>query len=187
MIRLDMKEYSTEDSIAGIVGGGETGGSYLARRVQDRPFSLVLLDEIEKAHPKVLHLFLQVLDEGILNDRNGMKVDFKNTIIIATSNAGALFIRDYFRAHEEFDKSSFKVSLIDTVLKEKHFSPEFLNRFDDVILYQPLTHGGAEACFTAGENVFWQSIFLTLFEEPLGLVTTYFLIDREVGGELHEA
>ncbi len=144
MIRLDMNEYSTEDSVRLLIGSPDAGESsaegFLAKRVQDRPFSLVLLDEIEKAHPKVLNLFLQILDEGQLIDSFGMKTDFRNTIIIATSNAGALFVREYVKAHaQDIQHSAFKRVLVDTILKEKVFSPEFLNRFDEVILYRPLS------------------------------------------------
>lgn len=147
MIRLDMNEYSTESSVHQITGGTSNGGQinegYLARRVQDQPFSLILLDEIEKAHPKVLNLFLQILDEGQLTDALGMATDFKNTIIIATSNAGALFIRDFIKEHTNESKEEFQASLIDTILKQGTFSPEFMNRFDEVILYYPLSRNDA--------------------------------------------
>lgn len=147
MIRLDMNEYSTEESVHQITGGTSSGGQikegYLARRVQDQPFSLILLDEIEKAHPKVLNLFLQILDEGELSDALGMATDFKNTIIIATSNAGALFIRDFIKEHSTESKEEFQSSLIDTILKQGTFSPEFMNRFDEVILYYPLSRNDA--------------------------------------------
>jgi ATP-dependent Clp protease ATP-binding subunit ClpA len=138
MIRLDMNEFSSESSVERIVGSSGDK-SYLARRVQDKPFSLVLLDEIEKAHPKVLHLFLQVLDEGTLIDHQGQKIDFTNTIIVATSNAGALFIRDFFRSHSEVDRDAFKQELMDEIMGKQLFSPEFLNRFDSVLVFYPLT------------------------------------------------
>lgn len=142
LIRIDMNEYGTEESVYGLIGDPnptvETN-TYLSKQVQDHPFSLILLDEIEKAHPKVLNVFLQILDEGHLTDSRGTKTDFKNTIIIATSNAGALFIRDFIKQHGHEKKDSFKESLIDTILKERTFSPEFINRFDDVILYYPMT------------------------------------------------
>jgi ATP-dependent Clp protease ATP-binding subunit ClpC len=143
LLRIDMNEYSTEQSVEGITGGGRAGGTFLMQKVQDHPFSLVLLDEIEKAHPKVLNLFLQVLDEGFMVDQSGKKTDFRNTIIIATSNAGALFIRDYIKGHTDWDKTEgheeFKDTLIDTILKKKLFSPEFLNRFDETVVYYPLS------------------------------------------------
>lgn len=145
MIRLDMNEYSHADSVFGIIGSAQAGSadSFLSQRVQDHPFSLILLDEIEKAHPAVLNLFLQILDEGFLSDARGLKTDFRNTIIIATSNAGALFIRDFIKAHPDFDRQQLKNDLIETVLKEKLFTPEFVNRFDEIVLFYPLTQEGA--------------------------------------------
>jgi ATP-dependent Clp protease ATP-binding subunit ClpA len=107
--------------------------------VQDKPYSLILLDEIEKAHPTVLNHFLQILDEGFLTDARGVRTDFRNTIIIATSNAGALFIRDFVKQNQDFKKDEFKKQLVDSILQQKLFSPEFLNRFDDVVLFYPLS------------------------------------------------
>ena len=143
IIRLDMNEYSNDDSIKLLVGSpdvsNELSEGYMARRVQDKPFSLILLDEIEKAHPKVINVFLQILDEGQLTDNLGIKTDFRNTIIIATSNAGALFIREFVKKHGAAPKEEFKKILIDTIIKEKIFAPEFVNRFDEVVLYHPLS------------------------------------------------
>jgi ATP-dependent Clp protease ATP-binding subunit ClpC len=144
MIRLDMNEYSHPDSVFAITGAASGADGFLAQRVQDRPFSLILLDEIEKAHPSILNLFLQILDEGFLNDARGVRTDFRNTIIIATSNAGALFIRDYVRDHSEIDKNAFKKELLDVILRDQIFSPEFVNRFDEVVLFYPLTQEGVE-------------------------------------------
>jgi ATP-dependent Clp protease ATP-binding subunit ClpC len=141
MIRLDMNEYSHPDSVFGIIGsptGGEKEG-FLSQRVQDKPFSLILLDEIEKAHQTVLNLFLQILDEGMLTDARGVRTSFRNTIIIATSNAGALYIRDFVTSHPAFQAADLKNGLIETILRNKIFAPEFLNRFDDAIVFQPLT------------------------------------------------
>lgn len=142
LLRIDMNEYGTEESVYGLIGDPnptvETA-TYLSKQVQDKPFSLILLDEIEKAHPKVLNVFLQILDEGHLTDNRGGTTDFKNTIIIATSNAGALFIRDFVKEHGHEKQDTFKQSLIDEILKQRIFSPEFINRFDDVILYYPMT------------------------------------------------
>jgi len=143
MIRMDMNEYSTEESIEGILGsphaGKEHAEGFLTKRIQDQPFSLLLLDEIEKAHKSVLNLFLQVLDEGELTDHHGTRTDFRNTIIIATSNAGALFIRDYVGKNATIDPLAFKKAVTDAVLAEKQFSPEFLNRFDETVLFLPLS------------------------------------------------
>jgi len=142
LIRLDMNEYSNEDSVFGVIGDpnpSEKSEGFLTKQVQDRPFALILLDEIEKAHQKVLNLFLQILDEGKLTDSRGVTTDFRNTIIIATSNAGALFIRDFIKSNQGKTKEEFKTALMDTILKEKIFSPEFVNRFDEIILYYPLS------------------------------------------------
>jgi ATP-dependent Clp protease ATP-binding subunit ClpC len=138
MIRLDMNECGTEESIKDIIGGGDST-SALARRVQERPFSVVLLDEIEKAHPKVLNLFLQVLDEGQLRAADGTVTDFRNTIIIATSNAGALYLRDRIAKEDISDERAFTHDLVDHVLREKIFTPEFVNRFDAAVAFRPLT------------------------------------------------
>jgi len=142
LIRMDMNEYSNEESVFGIIGDPDpaaTSEGFLTKQVQERPFSLILLDEIEKAHKKVLNLFLQILDEGKLTDSRGVQTDFRNSIIIATSNAGALFIRDFIQKNEQKTKEEFKEALIDTILKDGSFSPEFVNRFDEVILYYPLS------------------------------------------------
>lgn len=143
MIRLDMNEFGSEESVYGILGSpaGEDNlfqEGFLTKRIQDKPFSLILLDEIEKAHKQVLNIFLQILDEGFLTDNRGIRTDFRNSIIIATSNAGALFLREFIRTHSEFDKAIFKEELIDTIIKGKEFAPEFINRFTDVIVYYPL-------------------------------------------------
>lgn len=146
IVRLDMNEYGTEEAVYEIIGSPDPSKQhaegFLTKKIQDQPFSLVLLDEIEKAHPKVLNLFLQILDEGQLTDGLGVRTDFRSTIIIATSNAGALFIRDFFKEQVNASEQhqQFRQQLIDEILKQKLFSPEFMNRFDDIILYFPLTH-----------------------------------------------
>ncbi|MBT5236985.1 ATP-dependent Clp protease ATP-binding subunit [Candidatus Peregrinibacteria bacterium] len=142
MIRLDMNEYSNEDSVNAIIGSTDPrypSEGFLTRQVQDKPFSLILLDEIEKADKKVINLFLQILDEGHLIDGQGIKTNFRNTIIIATSNAGAQFITRIIQENKDSDKSAFKKMLLDELISNGSYSPEFLNRFDDVVLYYPLT------------------------------------------------
>ncbi len=143
MIRLDMNEYSHADSVFGIIGQPGMSDGFLSQRVQDKPFSLILLDEIEKAHPNVLNLFLQILDEGFLTDSRSVRTDFRNTIIIATSNAGALFIRDFVKQNENYDKQTFKTALVDFILQQKLFTPEFVNRFDELVLFYPLSQENA--------------------------------------------
>ncbi len=144
MIRLDLNQCGTEESIKDIIGGGDST-SALARRVKERPFSVVLLDEIEKAHPKVLNLFLQVLDEGQLHASDGTVTDFRNTIIIATSNAGALYLRDRIAKEDISDERAFTHDLVDHVLRENIFTPEFVNRFDATVVFRPLTGEDAAA------------------------------------------
>lgn len=141
MIRLDMSEYQEINSIDRLIGSPifNTEGEF-SNKVRKDPFSLILLDEIEKAHKNILNLFLQVLDEGYLTDGFGRKVSFKNAIIIATSNAGAEFIREKIKTDiQDVQIKLIKNELIDFLLKEKIFRPEFLNRFDAVIAFQPLS------------------------------------------------
>ncbi len=136
MIRLDMSEYQLQESIERLIGTPTEPG-YFTTKVREDPFSLILLDEIEKAHPRILDLFLQVLDEGYLTDGAGRKIDFRNTIIISTSNAGAELIREAIR--EGKNLKQYKEEFIDEILKRGIFRPEFLNRFDAIVLFRPLS------------------------------------------------
>jgi len=146
LVRIDMSEYMEKFSVSRLVGappgyvGYEEGGQ-LTEKVRRKPYSVVLLDEIEKAHPDVFHLLLHVLDEGQLTDSLGRRVDFKNTIILMTSNIGSRQIQDFGRgvgfATKEFDEDRNK-SIIQKALK-KAFAPEFLNRIDDVVLFNSLS------------------------------------------------
>lgn len=134
MIRLDMSEYQQPDSVNKMIGGnGEAG--YLTEAVRQKPFSLVLLDELEKAHPDILNLFLQVFDDGRLTDAQGRTIDFSNTIIIATSNAGALYIREQVKAGA--DLGAIRQWVMDNELV-KVMRPELINRFDGVVVFRPL-------------------------------------------------
>lgn len=136
MFRLDMSEYQHADSIKKMIG--ESGGrkGHLTEAVRKNPFSLVLLDEFEKAHPKILDLFLQVMDDGRLTDAQGNTIDFTSTIIIATSNAGSKFIEQQISAGE--DMQNIKDSLVNDKLMEV-MKPELINRFDGVIIFKPLS------------------------------------------------
>ena len=139
MIRFDMSEYQELDSIDRLTGFPEKGEpGLMTKAISDDPFSLVLLDEIEKANSKILNLFLQVFDEGWLTDAFGRKVSFRDSIMIGTSNAGAEFIRQQIKEGKSLE--SFKEKLTDYLLKNKIFRPEFLNRFDAVVVFKPLTH-----------------------------------------------
>ncbi|MFC1733824.1 ATP-dependent Clp protease ATP-binding subunit [candidate division KSB1 bacterium] len=148
LVRIDMSEYMEKFAVSRLVGappgyvGYEEGGQ-LTEKVRRKPYSIVLLDEIEKAHPDVFHLLLQVLDDGILTDSLGRKVDFKNTIVIMTSNIGSRQLKD-FGSGVGFNTSAKKESktnlaqgVIENALK-KTFAPEFLNRIDDVVIFENL-------------------------------------------------
>ena len=136
MIRLDMSEFQNVEDIPRLIGSpGEEG--LLTTQVREKSFSLILLDEVEKAHPNILNLFLQVLDEGHLTDGLGRKVDFKNTIIIATSNAGYLIILDALRENTVW--SQVKEKLLNYCFEKAIFRPEFINRFDAVVVFGPLS------------------------------------------------
>lgn len=135
--RIDMSEYQESHTVARLIGappgyvGFEEGGQ-LTEAVRRRPYSVVLFDEIEKAHPQVFNLFLQIFDEGRLTDSKGMTVDFRNTIIIMTSNLGSDIIQEHVNDKKEMDKRVWE-------LLHTAFKPEFLNRLDDVVIYNPLT------------------------------------------------
>ncbi len=136
MIRIDMSEFQNIADIPRLIGSTEEEG-LLTTKIRENPFSLILLDEIEKAHPNILNLFLQVLDEGYLNDGLGRKIDFKNSIIIATSNAGYQVILETLKKGELM--SEIKDELLDFLFKEKIFRPEFINRFDAFVIFKSLT------------------------------------------------
>ena len=148
LIRIDMSEYMEKFAVSRLVGappgyvGYEEGGQ-LTEKVRRKPYSIVLLDEIEKAHPDVFHLLLQVLDDGQLTDSLGRKVDFKNTIIIMTSNIGSRQLKDFgqgvgFGTQAKRDGAAeYSHSVIENALK-RTFAPEFLNRIDDVIMFNSL-------------------------------------------------
>ena len=136
MIRLDMSEFQDSKDISRLIGSREEIG-LLTTPVRENPFSLILLDEIEKAHPNVLNLFLQVLDEGHLTDGRGRKVNFKNTIIIATSNAGYKIILKALK--EKVEWTEVRQKLLDYIFANRIFRPEFVNRFDAVVVFSPLS------------------------------------------------
>jgi ATP-dependent Clp protease ATP-binding subunit ClpC len=149
LLRIDMSEYMEKFSVSRLIGappgyvGYEEGGQ-LTEKVRRKPYSVILLDEIEKAHPDVYNILLQVLDDGQLTDGMGRKVDFKNTMIIMTSNIGARQLKDFgqgvgfaTKAREENVEENSK-AVINNALK-RTFSPEFLNRIDDVVIFNSLT------------------------------------------------
>lgn len=140
MIRLDMSEFQTQDSISKLLGeqvGEEYAENAFTEQVSRNPFSLILLDEFEKAHPQILNLFLQVFEDGRLTDNKGRTVSFQNTIIIATSNAGSEYIRQ--QSGQISDMDIFTKQLMDMLMKSGQFKPELLNRFDETVVFTPLS------------------------------------------------
>lgn len=144
MTRIDMSEYQERHAVSRLVGAppgyvGYDEGGQLTEAVRRKPYSVVLLDEIEKAHPDTFNILLQVLDEGHLTDNKGRRADFKNTIIIMTSNIGSHIIQERFEATKDID-SAIEAAKIDVLaLLKQSVRPEFLNRIDDTILFTPLT------------------------------------------------
>jgi ATP-dependent Clp protease ATP-binding subunit ClpB len=140
LVRIDMSEYMEKHSVARLIGappgyvGYEEGGQ-LTEQVRRRPYSVILFDEIEKAHPDVFNVLLQIMDDGRLTDGKGRVVDFKNTIIIMTSNIGSAFLQaEGLRSDEDYEKATQQVMN----QLHAHFKPEFLNRVDDIIVFRPL-------------------------------------------------
>lgn len=136
MIRIDMNEFVSNDDVNRLIADGSTDAGSLTARVMKQPFSVVLLDEIEKAHPNVLTTLLQLLDEGILRDVNNREVSFRDSIIIATSNAGADRIREQIERGIAIEQ--FEDEFIDELISSNQFRPEFLNRFDEIVMFTPL-------------------------------------------------
>lgn len=141
MIRIDMSEYMEKHSVSRLVGAppgyvGYDEGGQLTEAVRRRPYSVILFDEIEKAHPDVFNILLQLLDDGRLTDNQGRTVDFKNTIIIMTSNIGSPYLIDHIKQDGTIDKD-VKEQVSDEM--KKYFKPEFLNRIDDIVVFSPLT------------------------------------------------
>ena len=141
MVRIDMSEYMEKHSVSRLIGappgyvGYEEGGQ-LTEAVRRKPYSVVLFDEIEKAHPDVFNVLLQVLDDGRITDSQGRTVDFKNTILIMTSNIGSSYLLDGIDGNGEIMPEAENAVMNDL---RAHFRPEFLNRLDETILFKPLT------------------------------------------------
>jgi ATP-dependent Clp protease ATP-binding subunit ClpB len=138
MVRIDMSEYMEKHAVARLIGappgyvGYEEGGQ-LTEAVRRRPYSVILFDEIEKAHPDVFNILLQILDDGRLTDSQGRTVDFRNSVVIMTSNVGSTFILEHARGDWALVETQVMASL------RQHFKPEFLNRIDDIIIFHPLS------------------------------------------------
>ena len=172
MVRLDMSEYMEKYSVSRLIGAppgyvGYDEGGQLTEAVRRKPYSVVLFDEVEKAHPDVFHVLLQVLDDGRITDSQGRTVDFKNTIIILTSNLGSAHLLEGIDENGEIDPSCEEAV---TNELRGHFRPEFLNRLDEIIMFKPLTKKDIGS-------------IITLLMEDLNLR----LKDREIRVELTEA
>lgn len=135
MIRIDLNEYVRAEDVTRLIADGAEDPSSLTAQVMKQPFSVVLLDEIEKAAPEVLATLLQLLDEGILRDVCNREVSFRDAIVIATSNAGAERIREYI--DRGYDVAQFEPQFIDELISSNQFRPEFLNRFDEIVVFRP--------------------------------------------------
>ena len=150
MTRIDMSEYQERHSVSRLVGAppgyvGYDEGGQLTEAVRRKPYSVILLDEIEKAHPDVFNILLQVLDDGRLTDNKGRTVDFKNTILIMTSNVGAEVIQEYMQRIEHIDDKASRADVLEECRRavidilKKGMRPEFINRIDEIIMFEPLT------------------------------------------------
>jgi ATP-dependent Clp protease ATP-binding subunit ClpC len=137
VIRLDMNEFVSSADVARLIADGTEGAGSLTAQVMKQPFSVILLDEIEKAHSSVLSTLLQLLDEGILRDAKGREVSFRDAIIIATSNAGSDRIQEYL--HRGYSLEQFEATFVDELISSDLFHPEFLNRFDEIVVFGPLS------------------------------------------------
>lgn len=138
VIRLDMSEFMEKHSVSRLLGAppgyvGYEEGGYLTEHVRRRPYSVILLDEMEKAHPDVFNVLLQVLDDGRLTDSQGRTVDFKNTVIVMTSNLGSDLIQDIAKQGDYFEMKEAVMAVV-----AKHFRPEFINRIDEIVVFHPL-------------------------------------------------
>ena len=141
MVRIDMSEYMEKHSVARLIGAppgyvGYDEGGQLTEAVRRKPYSVVLFDEVEKAHPDVFNVLLQVLDDGRITDSQGRTVDFKNTILIMTSNIGSQYLLNGIDENGEISENAEMMVMSEL---RAHFRPEFLNRLDETILFRPLT------------------------------------------------
>ncbi len=136
MVRIDMSEFMEKHSVARLIGAppgyvGYEEGGYLTEAVRRKPYSVILLDEVEKAHPDVFNILLQVLEDGRLTDSHGRTVDFRNTVIVMTSNLGSTQIQELVG-----DREAQRAAVMDAI--STHFRPEFINRVDEVVIFEPL-------------------------------------------------
>jgi ATP-dependent Clp protease ATP-binding subunit ClpB len=141
MVRIDMSEFMEKHSVARLIGAppgyvGYEEGGYLTEAVRRRPYSVILLDEVEKAHPDVFNVLLQVLDDGRLTDGQGRTVDFRNSVIVMTSNLGSQLIQEFGGDDSAQNYTQMKAAVMGAV--QAHFRPEFINRLDEIVVFHPL-------------------------------------------------
>ena len=173
MIRLDMSEYQQVSDVSRLLADGRSGDQNLLMGIRQQPFSVVLLDEIEKAHPNILNLLLQMLDEGQLTDNSGKPASFKNAIIICTSNAGASDIAKAVEAGTTLE--SFERPLVDKLIQDGQFRPELINRFDEVVLFrslneEELTQVAKIMLRKVGANLSQRNIHVQITDEALSYI-----------------
>ena len=141
MQRFDMSQYQGEEGLVRLLGhNASQQAGELTEKLTENPFTLILFDEIEKAPKEIQHLFLTLLDEGYIHDATGKKIDCRQTIIIATSNAGSEFIRETLQSGQ-YTQNNLQDKVVEFILRDKIFSPEFINRFDTTIVFTPLSQG----------------------------------------------
>jgi ATP-dependent Clp protease ATP-binding subunit ClpB len=174
LVRIDMSEFMEKHSVARLIGAppgyvGYEEGGYLTEAVRRRPYSVVLLDEVEKAHHDVFNVLLQVLDDGRLTDGQGRTVDFRNTVIVMTSNLGSQLIQE-FAAKGDYD--AMKSAVLDVV--QGHFRPEFINRLDEIVVFHPL----ARAHIRAIARIQLQHLEKRLREREIGFAITDAALDH---------
>ncbi|WP_088332116.1 ATP-dependent chaperone ClpB [Lacimicrobium sp. SS2-24] len=174
MVRIDMSEFMEKHSVSRLVGAppgyvGYDEGGYLTEAVRRKPYSVILLDEVEKAHPDVFNILLQVLDDGRLTDGQGRTVDFKNTVVIMTSNLGSDIIQD---KHQESQYDEMKSMVMNVVSQQ--FRPEFINRIDDTVVFHPLGHEQIKKI----ADIQLASLKARLAEKGYGLELTQAALDK---------
>jgi ATP-dependent Clp protease ATP-binding subunit ClpC len=186
LIRIDMSEYMEKFSLSRLIGAppgyvGYDEGGQLTEKVRRKPYSVILLDEIEKAHPDVFNILLQVMDDGALTDNYGRRVDFRNTVLIMTSNVGTQEMRggkSLGFAHEGAESTfqNIKGKLLDNL--KRTFNPEFLNRLDDVIVFRPLGKDEMETIVAIMLKDFVERLKVFELEIQFSDESTHFLMDR---------
>ncbi len=168
MVRIDMSEFMERHSVSRLIGAppgyvGYDEGGYLTEAVRRRPYSVILLDEVEKAHPEVFNVLLQVLDDGRLTDGQGRTVDFRNTVVVMTSNLGSQLIQELMSGGDAQDYAALREAVMGVV--SQHFRPEFINRIDEAVVFHPL--GSAQIRQIAGIQT--QNVVRRLAERGIGL------------------